>query len=158
PHAAAPDGAALANRANIVDVAIPVANHAVSAQWARVMASDPAGLFANPCRGDAQICDTPLRSLFEEVRGYYAGRAFAAIDLIDDVNRRVNAVVRYRDDAELYGLEDYWASPQETAWNGAGDCEDFAIVKMWMLAALGVAPSTMQVTVVRDSRSNRGHA
>jgi predicted transglutaminase-like cysteine proteinase len=58
----------------------------------------------------------------------------------------------------LYGAEDYWASPQETARRGAGDCEDIAIVKMWMLAAFGIAPSSMRVTVVRDARTNRGHA
>jgi predicted transglutaminase-like cysteine proteinase len=141
-----------------IDVPIPAPHLPVSAQWARVMASDPAGIFATPCRGDAELCATPLRSLFDEAQTYYAGRAYAAVELIDDINRRVNAVVRYRDDRVLYGVEDYWASPGETAKHGAGDCEDIAIVKMWLLAAFGVAPSSMQVTVVRDARNNRGHA
>jgi predicted transglutaminase-like cysteine proteinase len=158
PDAARRDEAALTNRANVIDVAIPVPHLPIAAQWARVMASDPGGLFASPCRGDAELCATPLRSLFEELRARHDGRADATAALIDDINRRVNASVRYRDDLVLYGVEDYWASPQETARRGAGDCEDIAIVKMWMLAAFGVAPSSMRVTVVRDARTNRGHA
>jgi predicted transglutaminase-like cysteine proteinase len=158
PDAARRDEAALTNRANVIHVAIPVPRLPIAAQWARIMASDPGGLFASPCRGDAELCATPLRSLFEELRARYDGRTGPSTALIDEINRRVNASVRYRDDLVLYGVEDYWASPEETARRGAGDCEDIAIVKMWMLAAFGVAPSSMRVTVVRDARTNRGHA
>src|SRR5262245_28952275 len=67
PDAARRDDAALTSRANVIDVAIPVPRLPIAAQWARVMASDPGGLFASPCRGDGELCATPLRSLFEEL-------------------------------------------------------------------------------------------
>jgi predicted transglutaminase-like cysteine proteinase len=156
-HVARP-GEPAASRVGVIDVAIPAPRLPVAGQWARVMASDPIGLFAHPCRGDAALCATPLRRAFEELKARYGGRAYSALELIDDVNRHVNVVVGYQDDRVLYGVEDYWASPEETARRGAGDCEDIAIVKMWMLAAFGVAPSSMQVTVVRNTRTDGGHA
>lgn len=48
---------------------------------------------------------------------------------IDFVNMAVNQLVVYRADAAA----DRWATPCETLARGAGDCEDFAITKFYLL-------------------------
>jgi predicted transglutaminase-like cysteine proteinase len=55
------------------------------------------------------------------------------------VNRWINHNVAFGDDQIVYGRADYWAPASETLRRRVGDCEDFAIAKMDMLAALGVA-------------------
>lgn len=74
------------------------------------------------------------------------------------VNTWANHRVRYAEDRDLYGRGDYWASAASTLKRGAGDCEDIAIVKMQMLAALGVSRSDMYLTVARDLARNADHA
>lgn len=60
-----------------------------------------------------------------------------AVDLL--VNRRVT----YRDDEDLYGETEYWASPWETYRNKGGDCEDYVLLKMKALEYLGVPQNRM---------------
>jgi predicted transglutaminase-like cysteine proteinase len=74
------------------------------------------------------------------------------------VNAWANQRVRFAEDRDLYGRGDYWASAASTLKRGAGDCEDIAIVKMQMLAALGVSRSDMYLTVARDLARNADHA
>lgn len=74
------------------------------------------------------------------------------------VNSWTNAKVRYVEDRELYGKADYWANAGTTLRRGAGDCEDIAIVKMQLLAALGVARSDMYLVIARDLARNADHA
>jgi predicted transglutaminase-like cysteine proteinase len=74
------------------------------------------------------------------------------------VNVEVNAAIRYRTDAENYGAPDYWASPEELARRGSGDCKETALAKMWMLAALDIPLSSMRIVVLRDVRRGLGHA
>lgn len=40
---------------------------------------------------------------------------------------------KYDYDKEFYGVEDYWASPEETWNNKAGDCEDTSILDLYLL-------------------------
>jgi predicted transglutaminase-like cysteine proteinase len=74
------------------------------------------------------------------------------------VNAFANRRIRFVEDRDLYGRADYWASAGTTLKRGAGDCEDIAIVKMQMLAALGVPRSDMYLTVARDLVRNADHA
>ena len=37
--------------------------------------------------------------------------------------------VKYSDDKDIYGINDYWASPYEFLARDRGDCEDYAIAK-----------------------------
>ena len=77
---------------------------------------------------------------------------------IADVNRWVNDNVRYVEDRQLYGQADYWASARTTLQRRAGDCEDIAIAKMQLLAAMGVARDDMYLTIARDLARNADHA
>jgi predicted transglutaminase-like cysteine proteinase len=74
------------------------------------------------------------------------------------VNNWVNNKIAYREDHELYGKADYWASARETLRRSAGDCEDFAIVKLELLASLGIARDRMRLVVARDLVRNADHA
>jgi len=74
------------------------------------------------------------------------------------VNRWINKNVAFGDDQIVYGRADYWAPASETLRRGVGDCEDFAIAKMDMLAALGVARADMRLIIARDLVRNADHA
>jgi predicted transglutaminase-like cysteine proteinase len=78
--------------------------------------------------------------------------------LLATVNSWVNTHIRYVEDSNLYGVADYWATASTTLRRGAGDCEDLAIAKMQMLAALGLPRSNMYLTIARDLSRNADHA
>lgn len=74
------------------------------------------------------------------------------------VNAWTNTSIRYVEDKDLYGQADFWASANMTLRKGAGDCEDIAILKMQLLAKLGVSRDDMYLTVARDLARNADHA
>jgi len=76
---------------------------------------------------------------------------------ISNVQKTANKLLRYADDIRTYGRPDYWASPAESLALGAGDCEDSAILKMAMLAALGIPEDKMFLTVGNDLVSRNAH-
>lgn len=118
---------------------LPISSTAFDAAWTRV-ASAPAG------KGVAQAA---------LLAG--AGNEQMA-DRIAEVNRWVNRKVAYKSDAALYGQADYWASADETLRRGEGDCEDYAIAKMEILAAMGIAREDMYLTLARDLIRRADHA
>ncbi|MEO8297215.1 MAG: transglutaminase-like cysteine peptidase [Burkholderiales bacterium] len=65
------------------------------------------------------------------------------------VNQFFNRRILFRDDVQVWGQADYWASPLETLARGQGDCEDYAIAKYFSLTALGVAPARLRLVYVR---------
>ena len=74
------------------------------------------------------------------------------------VNRWANRRIEYTSDRTLYGARDRWATAAETLASGQGDCEDYAILKYQMLAALGFDRSDMYLTLARDLVRNADHA
>jgi predicted transglutaminase-like cysteine proteinase len=80
------------------------------------------------------------------------------IGTLSTINAAANRRIRYKEDRDLYGQADYWATASATLNRGAGDCEDIAIVKMQALAALGVSRSDMFLTIARDTIRNADHA
>ena len=65
------------------------------------------------------------------------------------INSFFNRRVEYRDDRDIWGQVDYWATPLEMLNRGAGDCEDYAIGKYLSLIAAGVSPAKMRLVYVR---------
>ena len=59
------------------------------------------------------------------------------------VNRAINTRVAPREDAEIYGVSDYW-----TAGAHVGDCEDYMIAKKQALIAAGWAADQVLYAVV----------
>lgn len=70
---------------------------------------------------------------------------------------RINRVP-FRTDKARWGVEDYWASPEEFL-RGGGDCEDYALAKMAMLRSLGWPEADLELVVVADmAQGGRTHA
>jgi predicted transglutaminase-like cysteine proteinase len=73
------------------------------------------------------------------------------------VNRFFNRQLRYVEDIDLWHEVDYWETPIEALWKGAGDCEDYAIAKYFSLRHLGVASEKLRITYVKALIQNRAH-
>lgn len=65
------------------------------------------------------------------------------------VNNFFNRRIRFDDDINIWGEQDYWATPLETMGKLAGDCEDFSIAKYTSLKLLGVPTEKLRLIYVR---------
>lgn len=72
------------------------------------------------------------------------------------VNKFFNKI-EYLPDQDAWGERNYWATPLEFLGNNAGDCEDFAIAKYFVLKSLGVPTQKMRLTYVKSLRLNQAH-
>lgn len=72
-------------------------------------------------------------------------KAATELDQLARVNDFFNRQVVFAEDAVVWGQTDYWASPMETLGQGRGDCEDYAIAKLFTLRMLGVAPEKLRL-------------
>ena len=77
---------------------------------------------------------------------------------IEAVNWYVNKRVRFVDDIRQYGRADLWSSASETLNRGRGDCEDYAIAKLQMLRAAGIADRNLYLVIVKDLVRRADHA
>ncbi|TDB02516.1 transglutaminase [Halomonas marinisediminis] len=66
-----------------------------------------------------------------------------------DTNDFFNRRIRWLDDIDIWGQEDYWATPLETMGKAQGDCEDFSIAKYITLTHLGVPTRQLRMIYVR---------
>ena len=73
------------------------------------------------------------------------------------VNLFFNHELKYVEDIDLWNEVDYWATPIQSLWKGAGDCEDYAIAKYFSLRRLGVPSEKLRITYVKALRQNRAH-
>lgn len=116
-------------------VVVPVGKLPAFAQWGKVQ----------PGAGKA----TP---------GKFAGlvvqaRGLSQVEALKLVNREVNRAIKYRSDKG-----DHWQTLAQSAARGTGDCEDYAIAKMTLLASLGFRPEQLQFIVLKDTRRQLYHA
>jgi predicted transglutaminase-like cysteine proteinase len=79
------------------------------------------------------------------------------LEQLNVVNRFFNKQLRYIEDVDLWHEVDYWETPIEALWKGAGDCEDYAIAKYFSLRHLGVASEKLRITYVKALTQNRAH-
>jgi predicted transglutaminase-like cysteine proteinase len=120
---------------------LSVSHTAFDQQWSRVSRETLPGSVVT---GDAML------------RRFAAGRV--GEEALAAVNAWTNRRVRYVEDARLYGKPDYWAGARSTLQRRAGDCEDIAVAKLQLLAAMGVARSDMYLTIARDLARHADHA
>ncbi len=75
------------------------------------------------------------------------------LEQVNRVNSYFNRLMRFGEDTEVWGQTDYWATPMESLWREAGDCEDFAIAKYFTLLQTGVSPDKLRLIYVRAKLS-----
>lgn len=74
---------------------------------------------------------------------------------LQSINELFNRRILFRDDIEVWGQADYWASPLEMLDKGEGDCEDFAIAKYFSLLVSGVTAPKLRLVYVRAQLGGR---
>jgi predicted transglutaminase-like cysteine proteinase len=137
-------------------VAVAVPRLAADAKWHRVMGAQPGP--GRPCavHRTSDSCAASLGGRWNDLVLRLSG--LSGEERLQAANESVNAAVAYASDNEVYGVADHWATLAETLDKGRGDCEDIAIVKMWLLNAAGVKLSAMRLVVLRDTLRNLDHA
>jgi predicted transglutaminase-like cysteine proteinase len=107
------------------------------------------------CRSSDSSCSaTARRFLFMiDLARVKQGRA-----RLGEINRAVNLSIKPMTDLAQYGVADYWSAPLATLTVGAGDCEDYAILKYVALRESGINPEDLQLMIVRDIKRNALHA
>jgi predicted transglutaminase-like cysteine proteinase len=137
-------------------VAVAVPRLAADSKWRRVIDA-PAGP-GRPCAANqaSESCGMSLAGRWNELVLRLSG--LSGEERLQAANEWVNAALAYASDEEVYGVGDHWATLAETLDKGRGDCEDIAIVKMWLLNAAGVKLSAMRLVVLKDTLRNLDHA
>ncbi len=114
------------------------------------------------------VDDAMLASLQTEYGASAAKRGRALNTLIEklrdeDTETKLIAINRffnqftYVTDEEMWGEEDYWATPIEFLGRKGGDCEDFVVGKYFALRALGVGDEHLFLTYVKAIKQNIAH-
>lgn len=67
-------------------------------------------------------------------------------DLLSAINFRVNNIQYMHDDVN-WGEREYWSTPREMLDRGAGDCEDYAMLKFNLMLAAGYPTEHMFILV-----------
>ena len=133
------------------------AEHAsISSKWNELQSrilDDERALAA--CRADESTCSDSARRFLSIVE---LGRKQEGRARLGSVNRAVNLSIRPTSDWVQYGQADFWASPLQTLGSGAGDCEDYAIVKYLVLRELGFLARDLRLVIVRDDKRHAEHA
>lgn len=130
-------------------------NPAVVPQWDQAIGRiERDRAIIDACDADPAACPSSLRGWRQAVESL---RGADPLTQLREINVVVNQAVPYRSDADIYGTEDYWASPLESL-RGAGDCEDYAIMKFVSLLDLGFRNDQMRIVVVDDTVRDLPHA
>jgi len=138
------------------DLPATAAHGAISSKWNELQSrilGDERALAA--CRADESTCPDSARRFLSIVE---LGRKQEGRARVGSVNRAVNLSIRPMSDWVQYGHADFWASPLQTLGSGAGDCEDYAIVKYLVLRELGFPASDLRLVIVRDDKRQAEHA
>ncbi|MDG4895318.1 transglutaminase-like cysteine peptidase [Mesorhizobium sp. WSM4976] len=129
-------------------VALSMRNFPVAAHWAPVYKAIVACTAGSACdRKNAvfgEIVDIATKKGFREKLSF--------------INSSINRLIAYKSDMAVYGELDHWATPSEVLEHRAGDCEDYAILKMAALLRAGIPAQSMSLVVLQDRRRKFFHA
>jgi predicted transglutaminase-like cysteine proteinase len=107
------------------------------------------------CRAAPESCRPEEKQLSDIVE---AARVHEGRARIGHINRAVNLAIRPISDLRRFGVADEWAPPLGTLQAGAGDCEDYAILKLQVLREAGFAATDLKLVIVRDPSTRTYHA
>jgi predicted transglutaminase-like cysteine proteinase len=77
-------------------------------------------------------------------------------DKLRKVNEFFNKL-EFVNDIDLWGKEDYWATPLQMLTSNGGDCEDFSIAKYFTLREMGIPAERMRLTYVKALELDQAH-
>jgi predicted transglutaminase-like cysteine proteinase len=86
------------------------------------------------------------------------GRQRADRARLGEINRAVNLSIRPASDWTQHDVDDFWSAPLATIEKGAGDCEDYAILKYLALREAGISPDDLSLLIVSYPRRGTIHA
>lgn len=147
----------LPNRGQSIFGSTEVASRSFRAlpQWQRVLRRMKIeGPALGDCANGEGSCDQSALEAWRRIIAATRGRERA--HALRQVNRYFNRWP-YKEDTEVYGTREYWASPMEFL-RRSGDCEDFAIAKFFALRQLGFGNEELRVIIVWDRIRVIGHA
>lgn len=122
--------------------------------WTRVTAIAEAQTEAfSACDASREVCSAAALS-WQKIIG--EGVGLPAMEQLKAVNRYFNRWP-YRLDIDVYGISDYWATPDEFL-RLSGDCEDYSITKYYALRKLGIAVDNMRIVLLKDNIRGIAHA
>lgn len=75
---------------------------------------------------------------------------------LEVVNNFFNRLA-FRSDWDIWGKEDYWATPAEAIGKGQADCEDFSVAKYFTLREMGVPDERMRIMYVKALEYDQAH-
>ncbi len=128
----------------------------ISAKWADLQSriqSEQETLAA--CRAGDTNCPAAARRFLQIVE---LGRQRQGRARLAEINRAVNFSIRPLSDWAQYGVDDLWSAPLVTLSAGAGDCEDYAVVKYVALREAGIAAEDLRFLIVYHPRRRTNHA
>ena len=124
-------------------------------KWWQAREPGTAAFLKGYCAGE-DICSDKR---FSQLRATVAkARTMPPARKIEAANRAVNSVLSYREEDPFAAEPDHWQSFMETIDRGAGDCEDYAIMKYHVLRAMGVRPEAMTLLVLKNATTGQYHA
>ena len=81
-------------------------------------------------------------------------KSASELEKLRRINDFFNQKIKFSDDIDVWGQNDYWATPLETIGKHAGDCEDFTIAKFTFLKVLHVSNDRLRLTYVKAEITN----
>jgi predicted transglutaminase-like cysteine proteinase len=124
-------------------------------QWARVLSKMKSERKAfRACLNNKDACTSAGLRSWREVTAATTGKP--QLEVLKVVNRYFNRWP-YKVDIELYGVSEFWATPQEFM-KRSGDCEDYSIAKFFALRDLGFTNDQLRLVIVKDRIRRIGHA
>jgi len=122
--------------------------------WTRVMTvAENQVREMNACSATSGNCSAAALSWQKIIR---EARSRQGLEQLKTVNSFFNRWP-YRLDIDVYGVSEYWATPQEFL-KLSGDCEDYSITKYYALRQLGVPIDQMRIVMLVDSIRGIAHA
>ncbi len=78
------------------------------------------------------------------------------LEKLERVNNFFNQL-SFVNDIDLWGMEDYWATPIQMLSSNGGDCEDYSIAKYFTLREMGIPEEHMRLTYVKALQLDQAH-
>jgi len=98
----------------------------------------------------------PFTLKIRPIRDYRFNDDSILVESIEDVQTWCYHNIEYRYDIDVWGKREYWQLPEETYVMGTGDCEDYAIMFMYLCKTkLGITP---KMVTARNKKSKVYHA